>query len=121
MGFFLGGFPIVVVLRALSHVVFVSLGGLYLNKNKDLIHIQKSSLMFSFVIGIIHGICEVLIVIPFYFGLDLSQGYYDKGFLFAIVEVGTIIHSMLDLGLSIYIWNVLPKEFKKGSLKTQKA
>ena len=79
---------------------------------------------FSLIIGIIHGACEVLIVMPFYFGTSLSDGYYDKGFLVAVVGlvgVGTVIHSMVDMGLSVYIWNVLPKEVRRNSVVTQKA
>ncbi|MEN2256735.1 hypothetical protein AAIB48_02790 [Paraclostridium benzoelyticum] len=56
-----------------------------------------------------------MVVIPFYFGSSLSQGYYEQGFLTSVlllVGVGTIIHSMLDFGLSVYIWNVMPKELK---------
>lgn len=57
IGFFIGGFPIVVVARALSHLVFVILG-MSLIKNKESITI-KGSLGSSFIIGVIHGICEV--------------------------------------------------------------
>ncbi|MGL6104960.1 hypothetical protein [Romboutsia sp.] len=124
VGFFMGGFPIVVVLRALSHVVFVSIGAFYLKGNKNKIKSIKSSLVFSSMIGIIHGICEVLVVMPFYFGTSLSEGYYDKGFLGAVVGlvgIGTAIHSMLDFGLAVYIWNVLPKEMKRNIVRTQKA
>lgn len=124
LGFFLGGFPIVVVLRALSHVVFVSIGAFYIKGNKDKIKSIKSSLGFSLVIGIIHGICEVLVVMPFYFGSSLAEGYYDKGFLGAVVGLvgfGTVIHSMLDFGLSVYIWNVLPKEITRNIITAQKA
>ena len=124
IGFFLGGFPIVVVLRALSHLVFVLIGSMYLKKNKDTIKSIKASTLFSLIIGIIHGACEVLIVMPFYFGTSLSDGYYDKGFLVAVVGlvgVGTVIHSMVDMGLSVYIWNVLPKEVRRNSVVTQKA
>ena len=117
LGFLLGGFPITVVLRALSHVVFVSIGSLYLSKNRGVINNMKSSLGYSFIIGVIHAVSEVLIVIPFYFGSSLSAGYYDKGFVTSIlglVGVGTLIHSMLDFSLSIYIWNILPKEVSKN-------
>lgn len=117
IGFFLGGFPITVVLRALSHVLFVSVGSIYLMKNRNVIRSIKSSLGYSFVIGLIHAIGEVLIVIPFYFGSSLATGYYDKGFVISVlglIGVGTIIHSMIDFSLSVYIWNVLPKEVSKG-------
>ena len=112
IGFFIGGFPIVVVARALSHLVFVIVG-MSLIKNKESITI-KGSLGSSFIIGMIHGICEVLVVIPFYFNSSLSPAYYDKGFLqgvILLVGVGTVIHSMLDVSLSVYIWNLLPKGF----------
>lgn len=115
IGFLLGGFPIVVVARAFSHLVFVSFGSIYLKKNKNAISSIKSSMGFSLIMGILHAIGEVLVVIPFYFGSSLSQGYYEQGFLTSVlllVGVGTIIHSMLDFGLSVYIWNVMPKELK---------
>lgn len=117
LGFLLGGFPITVVLRALSHVVFVSIGSIYLSKNRNSINNNKKSIVYSFVIGLIHAVSEVLIVIPFYFNSSLSAGYYDKGFIisiFGLVGVGTLIHSMIDFSLSIYIWNILSKKVSKN-------
>lgn len=116
IGFLFGGFPIVVVLRALSHIVFVLVGSLYISKNKRVISSVKSSILFSIGIGMIHAICEVLIVIPFYFGSSLSEGYYTKGFftsVLCLVGIGTVIHSMIDLSISVYIWNLLPKAITK--------
>lgn len=113
IGFFIGGFPIVVVARALSHIGFVLVGA-YLLKNRESVKTVKGSLGSSFIIGLVHAVCEVLIVIPFYFNQSLSSAYYDKGFLqgvILLVGVGTIIHSMLDFSLSVYIWNLLPKGF----------
>ena len=78
IGFFIGGFPIVVAIRALSHLVFVIVGTKLINNKKRLT--IKESLGSSFIIGVIHGICEVLVVIPFYFNASLSAAYYDKGF-----------------------------------------
>jgi len=115
IGFLLGGFPIVVVARAFSHLIFVSFGAIYLKKNKNVISSIKSSIGFSFTIGLLHAIAEVLVVIPFYFGSSLSPGYYEQGFatsILLLVGLGTIVHSMLDFSLSIYIWNVMPKELK---------
>ncbi|CEN80782.1 hypothetical protein [Paraclostridium sordellii] len=116
VGFLLGGFPIVVVFRALSHLIFVFIGSLYLKKHKNTIKSIKTSLGFSFIIGAIHALGEILIVLPFYFGNGLSSGYYEKGFITSVlmlVGIGTIIHSMLDFGLSVYIWNLMPKEVRK--------
>ncbi len=119
IGFLLGGFPIVVVLRAFSHLGFVSIGSIYLKKNNKFIKSVKSSLGYSFILGLIHAVGEVLIVIPFYLGNGLTSGYYEQGFIISVlvlVGIGTIIHSMLDFGLSVYIWNLMPKEFRKNSI-----
>lgn len=116
IGFLFGGFPIIVVLRALSHICFVLIGAYYININKKIITDIKSSILFSIVIGVIHAICEVLIVIPFYFGSYLSLGYYNQGFfinVICLVGLGTLVHSIIDFSLSVYIWNLLPKTITK--------
>lgn len=123
IGFLFGGFPLPIVIRALSHLLFVSIGCIYLNKNRDSIKSIKSSLGYSFVIGLIHAIGEVLVIIPFYFSASLSEGFYNQGFLVSVIGligVGTIIHSMLDFSLAVYVWNILPKEVRnKYVVKTQ--
>ncbi|WP_419544290.1 hypothetical protein [Negativibacillus massiliensis] len=108
LGFFLGGFPLTVVLRALTHVVFALVGALYLQK-RDYAPIVsvKSSLLFSLCIGILHAVCEVLIVLPFYVNGSMPQANYDKGFfvsIFLLVGVGSVIHSMVDLSISIWLY-----------------
>lgn len=108
LGFFLGGFPLTVVLRALTHVVFALVGALYLQK-RDYAPIAsvKSSLLFSLCIGILHAVCEVLIVLPFYVNGSMPQANYDKGFfvsIFLLVGVGSVIHSMVDLSISIWLY-----------------
>lgn len=114
-GFLMAGFPIVVVLRAASHIVFALVGALYLKKFPNTINSFKSSQVYSFVIGIIHGLCEVLIVIPFYFGNNMSSGYYAKGFVVSVVilvGVGTMVHSMIDFYLAQAIWKPVTKAVK---------
>lgn len=112
VGFLFGGFPIVVVLRALTHGIFTILGATFLKKYHDTLTSPKSSFIYSVSIGIIHAICEVLVVIPFYAFTNLSQGYYDKGFLFSVIMLigfGTIIHSIIDLWIAKKIWISIPK------------
>ena len=98
LGFFLGGFPLTVAL----------VGALYLQK-RDYAPIAsvKSSLLFSLCIGILHAVCEVLIVLPFYVNGSMPQANYDKGFfvsIFLLVGVGSVIHSMVDLSISIWLY-----------------
>jgi len=112
LGFLLGGFPVVIVFRALTHCVFALTGALVLRKQPDMLNSAGKSLLFSLMIGVLHGICEVLVVVPFYFGNNMSQGYYNSGFFRSVVMlvgVGTVIHSMIDLQIAILIWKPLVK------------
>ncbi|QSX05837.1 hypothetical protein JYG23_14410 [Sedimentibacter sp. zth1] len=112
LGFFMAGFPIVIVLRALSHIVFAVIGSCIIKKIPDVLSTKKKSILFGFIIAIIHAVCEVIVVIPFYFGNSLPTGYYAKGFLYTVVllvGVGTIVHSLIDYYISIIIWYPLNK------------
>lgn len=112
LGFFLAGFSPFVVLRALSHIVFAIIGSTILKKHPDLLSNKSKSLFFNFVLGVIHGVCEVLAVIPFYFTNALPEAFYANNFLYTmilLVGVGTILHSMVDYYISILIWYPLKK------------
>ncbi len=114
-GFMLAGFPIVVVLRAGSHIIFAGLGALYLKKHPHTLNTFKSSLVYSLAIGLLHGISEVLVVMPFYFGNSMGTAYYAKGFFVSIillVGIGTVIHSMIDFYLAQVIWKPVTKAVK---------
>jgi niacin transporter len=123
VGFFFAGFPIVVVLRAASHLVFALIGALIIQKNRQILDKPLSALTFSFLIGILHGAVEMAVVIPFYFG-NMMQAYYAKGFIVSIVllvGVGTIIHSMFDFWISLFIWKPLRKVIKIPEIQNSKA
>jgi niacin transporter len=111
-GVFFGGFPIVIVMRAAPHVVFALIGALILQKRRDILDSAASAMFFSFVIAVIHAACEVAVVTPFYFGQTMSQGYYAKGFVTSVillVGIGSVVHSMVDFIISLYIWKPLQK------------
>lgn len=113
MGFLLAGiFPIAVVLRALSHIIFVVIGSIMLKKNPKLLSTVKGTVMFSFLMAVIHSVSEVTVVTLFYWGNNMSSAYYDKGFLFSVlllVGVGTVIHSMIDFSIAYAIWKPIQK------------
>lgn len=114
-GFLLAGFPIVVVIRAASHIIFAAAGSLILKKNPNILKSFKSAQLFSLGIGFIHGLCEVIVVVPFYFGNGMSSGYYTKGFVTSVillVGVGTVVHSMIDFHLAKAIWKPVTKAVK---------
>ncbi|NYB74855.1 hypothetical protein HZF24_11970 [Sedimentibacter hydroxybenzoicus DSM 7310] len=115
IGFLIAGFPIVVVLRAASHIVFAFLGSFFLKMYPDTLNSFKHSQLYSFIIGLIHAICEVAIVSVFYFGNNMSSGYYSKGFFISVVllvGVGTVVHSMVDFYLAQAIWKPVTKAVK---------
>lgn len=113
MGFLLAGiFPIVVVLRALSHIVFVVIGSFMLKKNPKLLSTPKGITQFSLLMAVIHAVCEVTVVTLFYWGNNMSSAYYDKGYLFSVVFLvgaGTVIHSMIDFSIAYAIWKPVQK------------
>ena len=115
VGFLIAGFPPVVVVRASSHIVFATVGSMYLKKHPGVLKSFKSSQAFSLVIALIHGICEVIVVMPFYFGNNMNSAYYAKGFMISVillVGVGTVVHSMIDFYLAQAIWKPVSKAVK---------
>ncbi len=115
VGFFMAGFPIVIVLRAASHIVFATVGAFYLKKHHNTLKSFKSSQVYSLAIGLMHGISEVLVVIPFYLGNNMTSAYYAKGFTVSVVllvGVGTVVHSMVDFYLAQVIWKPISKAVK---------
>ncbi len=125
IGFLLAGiFPIVVVLRALSHIVFAVVGSILLKKNKNFLNTTGGFVTFGLLMALIHAVCEVTVVTFFYWGNNMTSGYYDKGYLFSVillVGVGTIIHSMIDFTIAFAVWKPLQKVVSiPASVRTSK-
>ncbi len=106
LGFFLGGFPIVVVMRAASHIIFALLGA-RLIKKYDLLNSSSLKIhLFSILIAFIHAISELLVVTAFYFIGNMNTLYYAQGFLQSVlllVGLGSVIHSLIDFELSFIL------------------
>lgn len=111
LGFFLGGFPPVVVLRALSQIIFITIGALMLKKKPEIMKNFGSMVIFCLGIGIIHATAEVLVSLPFYFANGITATA-TSGFLysvFVLVGIGTLIHSCVDFTISVVLWKFLVK------------
>ena len=111
LGFLIGGFPVEIVLRALTHVVFTTVGSLWIKKNPSLLSSWKKSTGLSAILALIHAACEVLVVLPFYFA---NPSKYTNGFFTAVVllvGVGSVVHSMVDFAISYVVWQPLKKSF----------
>lgn len=112
LGFLFGGFPIVIVLRAATHVIFALVGALMLRNRSQWLESIPKMLLFSFVLACIHAICEVIVVTPFYVGNSLKDAFYTQGFMVSVillVGVGTIVHSMVDFFIAFLVWKPLRK------------
>jgi niacin transporter len=110
LGFLVGGSSLAIVLRAASHVVFALVGAYYLQRHKDLINRPLQAQAFSFVIGVIHSVCETAVVTWFYFGDMLNPEFYQQGFVRSVMlltGVGYLIHSMVDFAIALIIVKAL--------------
>lgn len=120
VGFFIAGFPLVIVFRAFTHVLFAYIGGKIIEKRSTkVIEDFKSSLLLSFTIGFIHALAETVIVSLFFFGIigvtDTSNGFLYTVIL--LVGVGTLIHSMVDFLIAQYLWKALGDRLTKLKMK----
>lgn len=110
LGFLFGGKLPVIVLRALSHLIFATLGAYYLKKKGNTLLSVKSTSIYAVVISFIHAISEVAIVTAFYWGSGMTSAYYEKGYLIAViglVGLGTFIHSLVDFSIALFVWKPL--------------
>ncbi len=111
-GFLIAAFPLIVVLRALSHIIFVVIGSFMLKNNKKQLSTTSGTILFGLLMAVIHGVSEVVVVSLFYWGGNVTEIYQQKGFFFSViilVGVGTIVHSMIDFGISVLVWEPLQK------------
>lgn len=111
-GFFIAGFPPIIVARALTHVIFAGIGSILLKNHKGIMQKGVSSILFSLFISLIHGICEVIAVSVFFAGNQMDALYYNQGYLITVVGfvgIGTVIHSMIDFGIAVMVWRPMQK------------
>lgn len=109
IGFIVSGFPITIVLRALSHIIFATIGAAYLKKAVDVLPKVGSRMVFSFLINLLHAVFEVIVV---YLLTVLGTTASSENFLFTLivlVGLGTLVHGMIDFELSYQFTRTLDK------------
>lgn len=119
-GFFLTT-PVIIALRALSHLVFALLGAWYLQKKPGIVLKDgQFTLMnwrfqgFNLLIGVIHSIIEMLVVSVFFFIGNMPETYYAEGYfytVFILMGIGGLIHSLVDYNIAYFIAGTLSKFF----------
>jgi niacin transporter len=113
LGFLVAGFPIVIVLRAASHIVFALVAAFYLKKYPEVLFSPVKFHVFSFVVGVIHAICEVIVVCFYYMfigGLGEFMATGGMRVLLLLVGVGTVVHSMVDFEIAYLIFRALRRQ-----------
>lgn len=111
LGFLLAGFAPVVVLRALSQVVFVAVGAVWLAKKPAVLHSTAGTFAFGLAMGVIHGVFEAIVVTAFWFAGMTMDGTFASTVL-GLVGVGTVVHSMVDYYLALLIWQPVSRVAK---------
>lgn len=114
LGFFLT-LPPIIGLRALSHILFVTVGAVYLQKNPRIIQNIWKLQGFNFVLAVIHASFEVIVVFAFaYFG-NLTNTAFDRNyfiFLFGMIGLGGLIHSMIDFNIAYIVAKAIQNQAK---------
>lgn len=119
-GFFLST-PVIIALRALSHLFFAIIGAWYLQKNSYIV-LQNGHFTlvnwrfqaFNFLIGLIHTITEILVVSVFFVDSNLSKMYYLDGYfytVFTLMGLGGLIHSLIDYNIAYLVSGTLSQYF----------
>lgn len=104
LGFLLSGMDIVIVMRALSHVIFAFVGALYLQKHRDILRSTKKTFIFAVVIGFIHVFFEAISVFILLPTLPIS-------YVLLTIGLGGFVHSMVDFYLALLIYKALERNY----------
>lgn len=104
IGFFLAGFPIVIVLRAASHLIFA-----YYGANRLISMNSERFKAFNITINILHAIAEVIVVTAIT-SLQFDLHYFYTVLL--LVGIGTFIHGIIDF----YLAHILAHSINKHKL-----
>ncbi|MGU7935399.1 hypothetical protein ACS6X6_11155, partial [Streptococcus suis] len=102
--FFLAGFPIVIVFRALTHLFFLTVGAV-LVKRFPILMDSKRFLLVGIGLNLLHGLGEYIVVMVLTSGQQTSVTYWIT--MLGLVGVGSAIHGLLDFSLAYYFWKIL--------------
>ncbi len=120
LGFLFSGAIPVIVARAATHLIFALCGAFLLKKRPEILNGRLSAPIFASGISLLHAACEMLVVLPFYFGNHLGEGFYTIGFLNSVVLLvgaGGVVHSLIDFTIAFIIWKLMNKSTVFSSLQ----
>lgn len=118
LGFLLAAFPMPVVLRAFSHVIWAFVAAYYLKKHPETLNSLTKTCVLVVVTGMLHAVMEIMVVLPTYMGsVNTSEFLY---MVFGLVGLGTLIHSCVDFVISIAVWKVICKSKEVSKIASVK-
>lgn len=109
LGFQVAGFPVVIVARAFTHLIYASIGARIIQEQKQILTRVSSRFLLNLGLNLVHALGEVLVVYLFTsFGLSpMSDNFFYV--LVVLVGLGTLIHGMVDFELSYQFTGLLQK------------
>ncbi|MGX7106998.1 hypothetical protein ACWOBE_04270 [Hutsoniella sourekii] len=110
LGFFIAGFPIVIVARAVSHVIFATIGSNYIMKRPQVLQSTKQRCLYSVWVNILHSLAEVIVVLMITQGT--ANGYNYFYFLLVLVGVGSFLHGLMDFEIAYQLTKALNQRVK---------
>lgn len=105
LGFFMAGFPIVIVFRALSHILFAIIAATLLRKQSSLLENPIKAFPFAFGINVIHATAEFAVVLLLTKTVSTDSSYIWT--ILGLVGLGTLIHGIVDFYLSFWLWDIM--------------
>lgn len=107
IGFFMTT-PVIIAMRAASHLLFAVIGAVIIKKYLDIMEKAVAGLGLNTGLAIIHALGEVLVVSPFFFsGYMFTPEQLSSGYIMSVVVLvgaGTAIHSFVDCSISVLLW-----------------
>lgn len=101
LGFLFAGFPIVIVLRALSHILFAIIGATMIQKSSNWVEKPLNTLLLALFLNLLHGLAEFLIVYGLTMTNTISLNYIKS--LILLIGFGSLVHGILDFYLAHYL------------------
>ena len=94
-------------MRAASHIIFALMGAYYIKHHPGVLTGALSFAAFNLACAIVHAIGEVLACLLFYTTTTIPN--IDLIYVvFVLVGGGTIVHSMVDGYIALYIYKAIP-------------
>lgn len=101
LGFLLAGFPFIIVMRALSHLLFALVGAIVIKKRPQILDKPVSTFLFALFINVIHGLTEFVVVLLLTSSANTGAEYVWS--LLALIGLGSIVHGCIDFYLAYAI------------------